>query len=163
MSGPSQTRVLVAGLGNIFLGDDGFGVEVVRQLRTRECPSGVEVRDVGIRGVHLAFDLLERPPHLTVLVDALGRGRPPGSVYLFEPEAADATPPAVADAHAMTPEAVLAFLRSIGGQPGRVLVVGCEPASLQERIGLSASVSAAVPQAIALIFEILERELVPMS
>ncbi len=152
--------ILVAGIGNIFLGDDGFGVEVVRRLRSRPLPAGVRVADFGIRGVHLAFELLERPDDTTVLVDLTPRGGEPGTVYLIEPDlatlgAASAGP---ADAHSMTPEAVFGLLRSLGGTPRRVLVVGCEPLSTEEEMGLSPPVEGAVDEAVTLILEVLERE-----
>jgi len=152
--------VLVAGVGNIFLGDDGFGVEVVRRLRTRPLPAGVRVADFGIRGVHLAFELLENPETTTVLVDLTPRGGEPGTVYLIEPDLATlgaaATGPA--DAHSMSPEAVFGLLRSLGGTPRRVLVVGCEPLSTAEEMGLSPPVEGAVDEAVSLILEVLERE-----
>jgi hydrogenase maturation protease len=152
--------ILVAGIGNIFLGDDGFGVEVVRRLSSRPLPAGVRVVDFGIRGVHLAFELLEHPDDATVLVDITPRGGEPGTVYLIEPDlealAAYSTGPA--DAHSMTPDAVFALLRSLGGTPGRVWIVGCEPLSIDEEMGLSPPVEQAVDEAVGLILEVLERE-----
>lgn len=149
-----SSRVLVAGIGNIFLGDDGFGVEVAARLAARELPEHVDVMDVGIRGIHLAFELLERPYETTIFVDALPRGGPPGTIYVVEPEAGtgDGTPGA--DAHAMTPEAVLGYLRSIGGRPGRVLIVGCEPETVDERMELSAPVAAAVDGAVQVVIDL---------
>ncbi|MFG1670029.1 hydrogenase maturation protease [Streptomyces sp. Y7] len=157
-----MTRTLVAGIGNIFLGDDGFGVETARRLTARELPDHVEVVDVGVRGVHLAYQLLDGYDTL-VLVDATERGEAPGTLYVIEhdgrPVAGDAVP--AIDGHRMTPDTVLALLDTLcagtGGQPpGRVLVVGCEPASTDEGIGLSPQVSEAVPQAVRLIEELLE-------
>src|SRR3954469_15120267 len=152
--------VLVAGIGNIFLGDDGFGVEVVRRLSSRPLPAGVRVVDFGIRGVHLAFELLEHPDDVTILVDITPRGGEPGTVYLIEPdlETLAAYAPGPADAHSMTPDAVFALLRSLGGTPGRVWIVGCEPLSLDEEMGLSPPVERAVDEAVGLILEVLERE-----
>lgn len=148
-------RVLVAGIGNIFLGDDAFGVEVATRLAASELPPEVSVRDFGIRGVHLAYELLDGAYDLTILVDASPRGGTPGTVYLIEPEFdGDAT----ADAHSMTPGAVFAMLRAIGGNPGRVLIVGCEPAAVEEGIGLSAPVEAAVQEAVALVRELIAKE-----
>jgi hydrogenase maturation protease len=148
-------RVLVAGIGNIFLGDDGFGVEVARRLAGSDLPPGVSVRDFGIRGLHLAYEILDGGYDLTILVDAAPRGGKPGMVYLIEPEPGASSLPA--DAHAMTPDAVLATLRTLGGDPGRVLVVGCEPASIEEGIGLSEPVGSAVDEAVKLVRELIGR------
>jgi hydrogenase maturation protease len=152
--------VLVAGIGNIFLGDDGFGVEVVRRLAARPLPAGVRVADFGIRGLHLAFELLEHPEDLTILVDATPRAGEPGTVYLIEPdlETLAAPPAGPADAHDMTPAAVFGLLRSLGGTPGRVLIVGCEPLSTEEEMGLSPPVEGAVDEAVALVLDVLARE-----
>jgi hydrogenase maturation protease len=155
-----MSRILVAGVGNIFLGDDGFGVEVVRRLASRQLPPEVRVADFGIRGVHLAFELLEHPDDTTILVDLTPRGGEPGTVYLIEPDlnalSDMATGPA--DAHSMTPEAVFALLRSMGGTLRRVWIIGCEPESTEESMGLSQPVEQAVDEAVTLILEVLERE-----
>ncbi|GAQ60611.1 hydrogenase maturation protease [Streptomyces scabiei] len=155
-------RTMVAGIGNIFLGDDGFGVETVRRLAALGLPAHVETVDIGVRGVHLAYQLLDGYDTL-VLVDATARGEAPGTLYVIEHEAAGPgpEPPAPAlDGHRMTPDTVLALLATLcagtgGDPPRRVLVVGCEPASLEEGIGLSAPVSDAVPRAVRLIEELL--------
>ncbi|WP_371673281.1 hydrogenase maturation protease [Streptomyces sp. NBC_00289] len=164
MNRPPETapRTLVAGIGNIFLGDDGFGVETVRGLVERQLPEHVEVVDIGVRGVHLAYQLLDGYDTL-VLVDATARGRRPGTLYVIEhdspgTDAADSGP--ALDGHGMTPDTVLALLDTLcagtGGQPPRrTLIVGCEPASLEEGIGLSRPVSEAVPRAVRLIEELL--------
>ncbi|MDX3640604.1 hydrogenase maturation protease [Streptomyces sp. MB09-02B] len=161
-SPPSEPRTLVAGIGNIFLGDDGFGVETARRLAERALPGHIEVVDIGVRGVHLAYQLLDGYDTL-VLVDATARGEAPGTLYVIEPDdaAPNASPGAPAlDGHRMTPDTVLALLHTLcagtGGEPPRrVLVVGCEPDSVDERIGLSTPVSAAVPEAVRLIEELL--------
>ncbi|MGV9247787.1 hydrogenase maturation protease [Streptomyces sp. NPDC003710] len=157
-------KVLVAGIGNVFLGDDGFGVETVRALGGRRLPGRVEVLDIGVRGVHLAYQLLDGYDTL-VLVDATARGGDPGTLYVIEHEeaAAEGVPAAPMDGHRMTPDAVLALLGTLcagtGGQPPRrTVVVGCEPASVEERIGLSPAVSDAVPRAVRLIEEILRAD-----
>ena len=152
--------VLVAGIGNIFLGDDGFGVEVVRRLAAKPLPPGVRVADFGIRGLHLAFELLEHPDDMLLLVYVTARGGEPGTVYLIEPDLETLAAPTggPADAHDMTPAAVFGLLRSLGGTPGRVLIAGCEPLSTEEEIGLSPPVEAAVDEAVNLILEVLERE-----
>lgn len=151
--------VLVAGVGNIFLGDDGFGVETVRRLAAHPVPTGVEVVDVGVRGVDLAYRLLDGY-RTAVLVDATCRGGAPGTVYLIEAAAEPLEAP-VLDGHRMGPDAVLALLATlaagIGGEPpGRVLVVGCEPASLEEGIGLSTPVAAAVEEAVQMILRVVD-------
>lgn len=147
-------RVLVAGVGNIFFGDDGFGVEVVRRLRAEELPAGVKVVDFGIRGVHLAYELLE-DYDAVILVDATPRGGPPGTLYLIEPAADAAEGPGLVDAHGLDPASVLSLVGQLGGTSARVLVVGCEPATLEEGIGLSAPVAAAVPDAVRVIRKLL--------
>ncbi|MGW2050135.1 hydrogenase maturation protease [Streptomyces sp. NPDC001858] len=162
-----MTRTLVAGIGNIFLGDDGFGVETARRLTERQrtqrrLPPHVEIVDIGVRGVHLAYQLLDGYDTL-VLVDATARGEAPGTLYVIEydgpGDTAEGAAPAI-DGHRMTPDAVLALLHTLcagtGGEPPRhVLIVGCEPASVAEGIGLSAPVSHAVPEAVRLIEELL--------
>ncbi len=110
-----MTKILVAGIGNIFLSDDGFGVEVVRRLAGRDIPDGVKVADFGIRGIHLAYELLEGYEKL-ILIDALSRGDPPGTIYTLEPDDVAASG-AIPDAHGMEPLAVFAYLASIGGSP----------------------------------------------
>ena len=147
-------RTLVACLGNIFLSDDGFGVEVARRLAGEQLPEGVRVTDYGIRGMHLAYDLAEGFD-TTILVDTAQRGDPPGTVYLIEPEPrddqGDQAQLSLFNAHGMQPDLVLSLAGSLGGDAGRVLVVGCEPATLEEGIGLSAPVTAAVDAAAAMI------------
>ncbi|MGH8930896.1 MAG: hydrogenase maturation protease [Egibacteraceae bacterium] len=156
-------KTLVAGCGNIFLGDDAFGVEVAQRLAAEELPDGVKVTDFGIRGVHLAYELLDGY-ETAILVDATPRGEPPGTVYLIEPEVGDgravraeqAEAPLI-DAHGMAPHEVLELLASLGGSVEQLLVVGCEPADVSERMGLSEPVEAAVPQALELIRELLQK------
>jgi hydrogenase maturation protease len=135
-------RILVAGIGNIFLGDDGFGCEVVGRLAADSPRGDVRIVDYGIRGMHLAYDLLDGYQTL-ILVDALPGRAPPGTLRVLE-VTEDDLGPAGLDAHAMDPATVLASLRALGGQLPRTLVVGCIPAALDERIGLSPVVAAAV-------------------
>ncbi len=159
--------VLVAGIGNIFLGDDGFGVEVVRRLAGRPFPEGVEVIDVGIRGVHLAYQLMDGYDTL-VLIDAAPRGGQPGDLFVIEPDVAGATAAATAavaagtvplvDAHGMEPGSLLSTLDALGGQVERVVVVACEPGDVSEGIGLTAAVEAAVPRAVELVGEVVASE-----
>jgi hydrogenase maturation protease len=121
----SHRRVLVAGIGNIFLGDDGFGVEVVRRLAGSGLPEGVEVKDFGIRGLDLAY-ALQDGYELVVFVDATPRGDEPGTVYLIEPEIEDDGEVSL-DTHGMDPVKVIKLARALGARPTRTLVVGCEP------------------------------------
>jgi len=150
--------VLVAGVGNIFLGDDGFGVEVARRLSAEPLPENVHVADYGIRGVHLAYQLLDGYDTL-ILVDAVSRGEPPGTVFVIEPDLGLGTPlngvPPAMNAHDLDPASVLGLVRHLGGRIDRVLVVGCEPQQTDERIGLSEPVQRAVGEAARLVRELL--------
>jgi len=149
-------RTLVAGVGNIFLRDDAFGVEVVRRLAGHPVPPGVEIRDFGIRGVHLVYDLLSGCD-LFVLVDAAARGEAPGTVSVLEVEVPEpgAMASPVMDAHDLTPDAIFALLATLGGRPGRSLLVACEPADVSAGMGLSEPVQEAVPHAVRTVAEIL--------
>jgi len=157
----ARKTILIAGIGNIFLGDDAFGVEVVKQLSTRVCPDGVRVVDFGIRGFDLAYALMDGPD-FTILVDACPRGGAPGTVYVIEPDLANldnqqATP---AEGHSMNPVSVLRLATSMGGQLKRVLLVGCEPEFLggdEGHMGLSPSVEAAVAEAAATVESLVQR------
>ena len=158
-----SSRTLVAGVGNIFLGDDAFGVEVATRLASQHLPRGVKVEDFGIRGMHLAYELLEGYD-LALLVDASPRGGTPGDLYVIEPETAavaesgaEGTPFDAFDAHGMEPGSVLSMVQKLGGD-ARILVVGCEPADTGEHIGLSAPVTDAVDRAVPLIMSLLETE-----
>ncbi len=139
-------RVLVAGIGNIFLGDDGFGPEVVRRLPADRLGSGVRVVDYGIRGMHLAYDLLDAWDAL-VLVDAVPDRGEAGALVVLE-IGADDVPAAGLDAHAMDPGAVIAGLSALGGTLPPTVLVGCQAPECEERIGLSAAVEAAVDGAV---------------
>jgi hydrogenase maturation protease len=155
--------VLVAGVGNIFLGDDGFGVEVARRLAAADLGPDVKVADFGIRGVHLAYELLDGYD-LVILIDAAPRGDPPGTLYVIEPEEPaapdpDEVPPL--DAHGMDPGAVLALLGVLGGHVDRLLVVGCEPAVVEEGMTLSPAVEAAVDPAVSLVQDLINEHRVP--
>ncbi|WP_158887250.1 hydrogenase maturation protease [Amycolatopsis anabasis] len=149
-----RPRVLVAGIGNIFLGDDGFGIEVVKELEQVGLPSWVQIADYGIDGTHLAHELLGGYD-TTILIDATPRGDAPGTLCLIEAEAGDLEPlSAAVDAHGMRPDAVFRLLRMLGGDAGRVIVVGCEPASVAHRIGLSPPVEAAVDRAVTVVTDL---------
>jgi hydrogenase maturation protease len=153
-----QPRILVAGVGNVFLGDDAFGVEVAQRLAERPQPDGVRVVDFGIRGFDLAYALMDGFD-LAILVDAMPRGDSPGTLYVLEPDLGELeTQPnqaCVLDTHGMDPLNVLRLVRVMGGQPCRLRVVGCEPAVLGTEedpvMGLSEPVRAAVAEAVRLV------------
>jgi hydrogenase maturation protease len=151
-------RVLLAGVGNVFLGDDGFGVALARRLASQELPDGVVVGDYGISGMHLAYDLAESYERL-ILLDATSRGAEPGTVTVLEldPEDSDFGREAPPDAHGMQPEAMLGLLYQLGGRLERVLVVGCEPASLAEEMTLSPAVETALERAVPLVADLARR------
>ena len=160
-------RTLVAGVGNVFLRDDAFGVEVVRLLAERPVPDGVQVKDFGIRGVHLAYDLLDGCD-LFVLVDAAQRGETPGTVTVLEVEVPEPDPAVlgsgpVIDAHSLTPDGIFAMLGSLGGRPGRSLLVACEPADVSAGMGLSGPVREALPHAVRTVQEILTGDSVGLN
>jgi hydrogenase maturation protease len=179
-------KVLIAGIGNVFLGDDGFGVAVAARLAGTALPKGVEVVDYGIRGMHLAYDLANGYD-AAILVDATPRGGTPGTIYVIEPDLGTADPcPAGADmvsaesatpdpgggsgtgvdammaasplfdAHGMQPDVVFGMLDMLGGdRPGRILVVGCEPASVDYGMELSEPVAAAVDDAVRVVLDMV--------
>ena len=152
----ANPRILVAGIGNIFLGDDGFGVEVANRMVGVPMPEGTQVTDFGIRGVHLAYELLEGYDAL-VLIDAVPLGEPPGTIAVVEPEQlvreGDDAP--TLDAHSMNPAVVLGALAGLGGEVGRVLIVGCQPAVIDETMGLSEPVAAAVDVAVGVVRDLV--------
>jgi len=155
-------RVLVAGIGNVFLGDDGFGVEVARLLMRAPVPPDVAVVDVGIRALHLAYELLD-PPELLVIVDAVSRGQPPGTLYLIDVDTdagpgTRAVPDTLGDAHGITVSTVLATLRALGGTPPRTRLVGCEPDFVGAAMELSPAVAASLPRALAMVREAMREE-----
>jgi hydrogenase maturation protease len=155
-------KILIACVGNIFLGDDGFGVEVARRLALKTLPPEAVVKDFGIRGFDLTYALMDSYD-LTILVDACARGLTPGTVFLLEPDPFDEVPRAF-EPHGMNPMNVLRMVKSLGGTPGRVLIVACEPAELGSdndgQLGLSNPVAAAVDEAIALIESLVSKVLV---
>lgn len=146
-------RVLVAGIGNIFNSDDGFGCEVARRLVAHELPDDVAAADFGIRGIHLAYELLEGYEAL-VLVDATPQGGEPGTLYLIEIGEED-VPAGPTDAHSMDPQQVIAQVRGLGRTDLRIVLVGCEPASLEEDIGLTPAVAAAVDGAVDAVLKLV--------
>src|SRR5258705_870593 len=152
----NQPSVLIACIGNIFLGDDGFGCEVARHLTQLSWPDNVKVVDFGIRGLDLAYALLDGND-VTIFVDATPRGQQPGTLYTIEPaleEIESIEAGAVGDAHSMDPMKVLSMVKSMGGQFKKILLVGCEPATFdpeEGQLGLIEPVAAAVPEALKVV------------
>ena len=153
MKGTAGT-VLVAGIGNLFLTDDGFGPEVARRLSAEPLPDGVRVVDYGIRGMHLAYDLLDGYRGL-VIVDAIPGGERPGDLAVLA-IGPDDLGEGEFDAHGMAPVAVLASLGQLGGTLPPTFLVGCTPADVRDGIGLTPLVEAAVSEAVRLVFDVLE-------
>ena len=161
----SQPRVLVAGIGNIFMGDDAFGVEVARRLAERALPAEVRVGDFGIRGFDLAY-ALQDGYETTILIDAYPRGDEPGTLYVVEPDLTALGPDQAegtdVDAHGMDPVKILRLAAAMGGPLKRVLLVGCEPAMLgpaEGLMGLSEPVALAVSEAVNLLESVINRVL----
>ena len=159
----ANKRILVAGIGNIFLGDDAFGCEVVQRLFKRAMPEDVRVVDFGIRGFDLAYALLENY-ELSILIDATPRGGAPGSLYVIEvnPNLDELEADELSlDTHAMNPLRVLGLVKSMGGELRRTLIVGCEPseASEQEEIRVSEPVTASLDKAVELVESLIARHL----
>jgi hydrogenase maturation protease len=154
-------RVLVAGIGNVFRTDDGFGSAVVRRLAADPWPDAVRVTDYGIRGLHLAYDLLE-PWEAVVLVDALPDGGAVGSVVVIDVGPEDVGSGSQVDAHGMDPATVLASLAALGGSlPPRTVVVGCQVADTGEGMGLTPAVEAAVDDAARTVRAVVAQALRP--
>jgi hydrogenase maturation protease len=148
-----MTRTLVAGVGNVFFADDGFGCEVARRLGARPRADGVRVADFGIRGVHLAYEL-SSGYDAAIIIDAVSRGGPAGTLYVIAPDTG-AGASAIADAHGIDLGAVFAMTRTLGAAPAQLLVVGCEAGELVERIGLSEAMERAVDPAVELVDSLL--------
>jgi hydrogenase maturation protease len=161
----TQPTTLIAGIGNIFLGDDAFGYEVLKHLAQREWPENVRVADFGIRGFDLAYALLEGYD-LTIFVDATPRGGAPGTVYVIEPDVSavdtlDAGAMMV-ETHGMDPLKVLNMVKSMGGNLNKVMLVGCEPETFgpeEGLMGLSEPVAAAVPEAVRIVESLVAKHL----
>jgi len=157
----ANDRILVAGIGNIFFGDDAFGVEVIRELAKSPLPEGVNAVDFGIRSYDLAYAIMDGYA-ATILVDITSRGEPPGTLYLIEldQEKIGQLEATVPDGHSLDPVAVLRLVQSLGGQVATLYLVACEPAVLETedgQIGLSEPVQAAVPEAIQMIRRLISK------
>jgi len=162
-AGALAPSILIAGIGNIFLGDDAFGVEVAQRLASRTLPERVKVTDFGIRGFDLAYALLDGSD-VTILVDACPRGGAPGTLYTIEPDLSALDSPDVqqssVDAHSMNPMNVIRLAKTMGGKLKKILLVGCEPATLgpeEGQMGLSEPVAAMVDEAVETIESLVEK------
>ena len=156
----SSARILVSGLGNVFFGHDGCGVETAARFYGRTLPAGAQVVDFGIRSYDLAYALTSGRYDAAILVDATTRGGAPGDIYVLKQDLDQASEPAPANAHAMNPDTVLRMSRTFGRLPGQILVVGCEPETLggeEGRLGLSEIVNAAVDRAVTIVESLVTR------
>ncbi len=160
MSDGFEKQILVAGVGNAWMLDDGFGCEVAKRLEQRELPAGAKVMDFGSGGLDLAYEIM-RGYHALVLVDVSRQGGEPGTLYVMEPDpdelAAGIEDGEVINPHGMDPQTVLRFVRAVAGWPGKVLVVACEPAGVEDLgLGLSPAVEEAVDRAVELVIQTVE-------
>ena len=158
MTSPGREKqILVAGVGNAFLADDGFGGAVAAAVERRGVPAGVTVMDFGTGGLDLAYEVM-RGYDALVIVDVSRQGGEPGTLYVIEPEE-DEVEGGIEDGeainpHGMDPGTVLRFVKSVGGWPGKVVVVACEPAAVEEMgMELSDGVAAVVERAVDAVFE----------
>ncbi|HEY3861846.1 MAG TPA: hydrogenase maturation protease [Verrucomicrobiae bacterium] len=152
-------RILIAGIGNIFNGDDAFGCEVLRALQSKPFPPNVTAIDYGIRGYDLAYALAGDYDAI-ILIDAISRGAEPGTLFLIEPDVSGEAEPPVMDAHSMNPVAVIRLARSLGRITGKLYLIGCEAAVLDGEtgeFGLSARVEAAIPPAMEMAASLVEK------
>lgn len=162
-SGGRAPRILVAGVGNVFLGDDGFGVAVARRMSDRFLADGVRVVDFGIRGLDLAY-AMQDPYDVVIMVDASPRGGEPGTLYVID-VSSDTEGEVALDAHGMDPVKVLRLAKTLGHVPACALVVGCEPESVlggesyeDVLVELSPTVSAAVDEAVKLVERLIKEQ-----
>ncbi len=162
---PPSSSILVACIGNIFLGDDGFGCEVAKVLQTRELPENVKLFDYGIRGYDLAYALLDGYD-VTIFVDAVPNRETPGTIYVIEPDTSEfenmEATPAMLDAHTMNPMHVLRMAHSMGAKFNKLLLVGCEPETLggaEGQMALSAIVQSAVAEAAKIVESLIAKEI----
>ncbi len=153
-------RILVAGIGNAWLKDDGFGGEVVRRLESRELPEGAAVFDFGTGGLDLAYEVM-RGYDALLLIDVSRQGGEPGTLYVMEAQKEDVEAGIedgqLINPHAMDPQTVLRFVKTLGAWPGKVVIVACEPAEVEEMgMGLSPAVQSAVDAAVGVVIETIE-------
>jgi len=149
-----RAGILIAGVGNVCFGDDGFGVAVVRQLASEGTPLGTVAADFGIRGVHLAYELLE-PRDLVVLIACVSRGAAPGTLCILDPDLDPLLPSRAPRGYEIDLRRVFETVRALGGRMPVVRIVGCEPADVEPRVGLSPAVTGAIPAALAMVRELV--------
>jgi hydrogenase maturation protease len=160
MSEDALRSILIAGVGNAWLRDDGFGGEVARRLTELELPAGVSIMDAGTGGLDLAYEVM-RGYDALVILDVSAQGGEPGTLYVMEPDE-DAVPGGIEDGdvinpHAMDPQTVLRFVKSVGAWPGKVVVIACEPEQVSEMgWGLSERVQGAVTRAVTLVLDTVQ-------
>lgn len=152
-----EKQILIAGVGNAFLSDDGFGGAVAQRLENRGVPSGVTVMDFGTGGLDLAYEVM-RGYDALVIVDVSRQGGEPGTLYVMEPDEAEVEggieDGELINPHGMDPKTVLRFVKSVGGWPGKVVIVACEPTTVEEMgMELSEDVAAAVERAVDSVLE----------
>lgn len=155
-----KKRVMIAGVGNMFMKDDGFGGAVIKKMMDKTFPEGVEIKDFGTGGLKLAYDLMKGYDGL-ILLDASQRGEKPGTLYVIEPEessfASNLEDGGPIDPHGADPATILRFVKGIGAWPAKVLIVACEPGTIDDfEIGLTEPVNAAVDKAVELIDDLLK-------
>lgn len=155
-----KKRVMIAGVGNMFMKDDGFGSVVIQKMLDKKFPEGVEIKDFGTGGLKLAYDLMKGYDGL-ILLDASVRGEKPGTLYVIEPDEHEINPDleqgGPIDPHGADPATVLRFVKSIGSWPGKVLIVACEPETIEDfEIGLSEPVNAVVDNAVEMVEGIIK-------
>ena len=153
-------QILVAGIGNAWMRDDGFGGHVAKALESQDLPDGVSVFDFGSGGLDLAYEVM-RGYHALVLVDVSRQGGEPGTLYVMEPDedeiAGGIEDGEVINPHGMDPQTVLRFVKAVGGWPGKVVVVACEPGNVEEMgLGLTDEVAASVDRAVKLVLDTVE-------
>ena len=160
MTAEPLRSILIAGVGNAWLRDDGFGGEVARRLADRALPAGVNVMDAGTGGLDLAYEVM-RGYDALVILDVSKQGGEPGTLYVMEPDE-ESVPGGIEDGdainpHGMDPQTVLRFVKSVGAWPGRVMVIACEPADVEQMgWGLSEQVADAVDRAVGLVVETVD-------
>jgi hydrogenase maturation protease len=155
-----RKRIMIAGVGNMFMKDDGFGGAVIKKMLNKKYPEGVEIKDFGTGGLKLAYDLMRGYDGL-ILIDASERGEKPGTLYVIEPDEGDIDPDlergGPIDPHGADPATVLRFVKSIGSWPAKVLIVACEPETVDDfEIGLSEPVRAAIDKAVEMVEDIIK-------
>ena len=160
MTAQRPKRILIAGIGNAWMMDDGFGSAVAERLGERELPPEAAVFDFGTGGLDLAYEVMRGYDGL-ILVDVSRQGGEPGTLYVMEADEADVEAGIedgqVINPHAMDPQTVLRFVKSVGAWPGKVVVIACEPAGVEEMgLGLSSEVEAAVDRAVDLVLSTIE-------